>query len=176
MFGAFMDAFFGGLSDENIDEESDDDDIIPFDEFADSDYWDDLFEGPTPFAYSVSPSNKNRRKKPRKKSTDRQVPNYAYKPKGEDPEGYFVKKIHSVIRWGVTSTNDVNYDLRVFEGWLAQAQKYVAKEEFYYAVCITRALLSDVLTFHMFWHHKYPKQMARVRKLERAVSEVSWWN
>ena len=167
-----MDAFFGGLSDEDIDEESDDDDIIPFDEFDDSDYWDDLYEGPTPFAYSVIPSNKNKRKKPRKKSTDRQVPNYAYKPKGEDPEGYFVKKIHSVIRWGVTSPNDVNYGLRVFEGWLAQAQKYVAKEEFYYAVCIIRALLSDVLTFHMFWHHKYPKQMARVRKLERAVSEV----
>lgn len=172
MFGVFMDAFFGGLSDEDIDEESDDDDIIPFDEFDDSDYWDDLYEGSTPFAYSVSPSNKKKRKKPRKKSTDRQVPNYAYKPKGEDPEGYFVKKIHSVIRWRVTSTNDVNYDLRVFEGWLAQAQKYVAKQEFYYAVCITRALLSDVLTFHMFWHHEYPKQMARVRKLERAVSEV----
>ena len=172
MFGTFMDAFFGGFSDEDIYEESDDDDIIPFDEFDDSDYWDDLYEGPTPFAYSVSPSNKKRRKKPRKKSTDRQVPNYAYKPKGEDPEGYFVKKIHSVIRWGVTGTNDVNYDLRVLEGWLAQAQKYVAKEEFYYAVCITRALLSDVLTFHLFWHHEYPKQMARVRKLERAVSEV----
>lgn len=125
MFGAFMDAFFGGLSDEDIEEESDDD-IIPFDEFDDSDYWDDLYEGPTPFAYSVSSSNKKKRKKPRKKSTDRQVPNYAYKPKGEDPEGYFVKKIHSVIRWRVTSTNDVNYGLRVFEGWLAQAQKYVA--------------------------------------------------
>lgn len=172
MFGDFMDAFFGGLSDEDIDEESDDDDIIPFDEFDDSDYWDDLYEGPTPFAYSVSPSNKKKRKKPRKKSTDRQVPNYAYKPKGEDPEGYFVKKIHSVIRWGVASTNDVNYGLRVFEGWQAQAQKYVAKEEFYYAVCISGALLSDVLTFHLFWHHEYPKQMARVRKLERAVSEV----
>lgn len=172
MFGAFMDVSFGGLSDEDIDEESDDDDIIPFDEFDDSDYWDDLYEGPTPFAYSVSPSNKKRRKKPRKKSTDRQVPNYAYKPKGEDPEGYFVKKIHSVIRWSGTGTNDVNYDLRVLEGWLAQAQKYVAKEEFYYAVCITRALLSDVLTFHLFWHHEYPKQMARVRKLERAVSEI----
>ena len=172
MFGTFMDAFFGGFSDEDIDEESDDDDIIPFDEFDDSDYWDDLYEGPTPFAYSVSPSNKKRRKKPRKKSTDRQVPNYAYKPKGEDPEGYFVKKIHSVIRWGVTGINDVNYDLRVLEGWLAQVQKYVAKEEFYYAVCITRALLSDVLTFHLFWHHEYPRQMARVRKLERAVSEV----
>ena len=107
-----------------------------------------------------------------RKSTDRQVPNYAYKPKGEDPEGYFVKKIHSVIRWGVANANDVNYGLRVFEGWLAQAQKYVAKEEFYYAVCITRALLSDVLTCHLLWHHEYPKQMARVRKLERAVSEV----
>ena len=130
------------------------------------------YEGPTPFAYSVSPSNKNKRKKPRKKSSDRQVPNYAYKPKGEDPEGYFVKKIHSVIRWRVANANDVNYGLRVFEGWLAQAQKYVAKEEFYYAVCITRALLSDVLTCHLFWHHEYPKQMARVRKLERAVSEV----
>lgn len=170
MFGAFMDAFFGGLLDEDIDGESDDDDIIPFDEFDDSDYWDDLYEGPTPFAYSVS--NKKKRKKPRKKSTDRQVPNFAYKPKGENPEGYFIKKIHSVIRWGVASTNDVNYDLRVFEGWLAQAQKYVAKEEFYYAVCISGALLSDVLTFHLFWHHDYPKQMARVRKLERAVSEV----
>lgn len=149
MFGAFMGAFFD-----------------------DSDYWDDLFEGPTPFAYSVSSSDKKKRKKPRKKSTDRQVPNYAYKPKGEDPEGYFVKKIHSVIRWRVANANDVNYGLRVFEGWLAQAQKYVAKEEFYYAVCITRALLSDVLTCHLFWHHEYPKQMARVRKLERAVSEV----
>lgn len=149
MFGAFMDAFFD-----------------------DSDYWDDLYEGPTPFAYSVSSSDKKKRKKPRKKSTDRQVPNYAYKPKGEDPEGYFVKKIHSVIRWRVANANDVNYGLRVFEGWLAQAQKYVAKEEFYYAVCITRALLSDVLTCHLFWHHEYPKQMARVRKLERAVSEV----
>ena len=173
MFGVFMDAFFGGLSDEDIDEESDDD-IIPFDEFDDSDYWDDLYEGPTPFAYSVSSSNKKKRKKPRKKSTDRQIPNYAYKPKGEDPEGYFVKKIHSVIRWRVTSTNDVNYDLRVFEGWLAQAQKYVTKEDFYYAVCISEALLSDVLTFHLLWNHDYPKQMARVRKLERAVSEVHY--
>ena len=27
MFGAFMDAFFGGLSDEGIDEESDDEDM-----------------------------------------------------------------------------------------------------------------------------------------------------
>ena len=43
MFGVFMDAFFGGLSDEDIDEESDDDEIIPFDEFDDSDYWDDLY-------------------------------------------------------------------------------------------------------------------------------------
>ena len=50
MFGTFMDAFFGGLSDGDIYEESDDDDIIPFDEFDDSDYWDDLYEGPTPFA------------------------------------------------------------------------------------------------------------------------------
>lgn len=74
----------------------------------------------------------------------------------------------------MTSTNDVNYDLRVFEGWLAQAQKYVAKEDFYYAVCISEALLSDVLTFHLLWNHDYPKQMARVRKLERAVSEVHY--
>ena len=62
MFGAFMDAFFD-----------------------DSDYWDDLYEGPIPFAYSVSSSDKKKRKKTRKKSTDRQVPNYAYKPKGEVP-------------------------------------------------------------------------------------------
>ena len=62
MFGAFMDAFFD-----------------------DSDYWDDLYEGPIPFAYSVSSSDKKKRKKPRKKSTDRQVPNYAYKPKEEVP-------------------------------------------------------------------------------------------
>ena len=170
MFGAFMDAFFGGISDEDLDEDSDDD-IIPFDEFDDSDYWDDLYEGPTPFAYSVRPSSPKRRKA-RKKSSDRQVPNYAYKPKGKDPEGYYVEKIHSVIRWRVTSTNDVNYDLRVFEGWAAQAQKYVTKEDFYYAVCISRALFADVVLFHMLWHEVYPKQMVRVRKLERTIADV----
>ena len=172
MFGAFMDAFFGGLADEDLaDESDDDDDIIPFDEFDDSDYWDDLYEGPTPFAYSVRPASPKRRKA-RKKSTDRQVPNYAYKPKGKDPEGYYVDKIHSIIKWRVISNNDVNYDLRVFEGWAAQAQKYVAKEEFYYAVCISRALFADVILFHMLWHDVYPKQMARVRKLERTIVDA----
>lgn len=172
MFGAFMDAFFGGLSDEDLaDESDDDDDIIPFDEFDDSDYWDDLYEGPTPFAYSVRPSSPKRRKA-RKKSTDRQVPNYAYKPKGKDPGKYFRQKIEAIHKWKVSGVNDINYALRIYEGWLSQAKKYNQAEDFYYSACIMGLLLWEVSRFHSKWHLDYPKQLARCRKLERQISEA----
>lgn len=172
MFGALMDAFFGGLSEEDLEEDSDDDDdIIPFDEFDDSDYWDDLYEGPTPFAYSTRPSS-NKRRKARKKPTDRQVPNYAYKPRGKEPGKYYRQKIEAIHKWKVTGVNDINYALRIYEGWLAQAEKYNQAEDFYYSACIMGMLLWEVSRFHSKWHLDYPKQLPRIRKLERQISEA----
>lgn len=170
VFGALMDAFFGGLSDEDLEEDSDAD-IIPFDEFDDSDYWDDLYEGPTPFAYSARPSS-NKRRKARKKPTDRQVPNYAYKPRGKEPGKYYRQKIEAIHKWKVTGVNDINYALRIYEGWLAQAEKYNQAADFYYSACIMGMLLWEVSRFHSKWHLDYPKQLPRIRKLERQISEA----
>ena len=77
MFGAFMDAFFGGLSDEDIDEESDDDDIMPFDEFDDSDYWDDLMKVQPP---SLIPLFHRIRKSERNLARNRQTAKFPTTP------------------------------------------------------------------------------------------------
>lgn len=117
------------------------------------------------------PSKPKRKFKPRRKSGERYVPNYAYKPKGKNPWKYYKDKVEEVGKWLVCEAKDVNYALRVYEGWEAQAEKLIAKEEWYHAVLILDVLLWEVSRFHAVHGKDYPKHQSRMRKLEKSISE-----
>lgn len=114
---------------------------------------------------------KTKKSKPRRKSGERYVPNYAYKPKGKKPWLYYNEKLEEVGKWLVVEAKDVNYALRVYEGWETQAEKLIAKEEWYHAVLILDVLLWEVSRFHAVHGKDYPKHQSRMRKLEKSISE-----
>ena len=114
---------------------------------------------------------KTKKSKPRRKPGDRYVPNFAYKPKGKTPWKYYKEKVEEVGEWLVCEVKDVNYALRVYEGWEAQAEKLIAKEEWYHAVLILDVLLWEASRFHAVHGKDYPKQQSRMRKLEKSISE-----
>lgn len=77
----------------------------------------------------------------RKKIPGRKVPNYAYKPKGKEPFKYFEKKIREVLNWPVRDVLDVNYALRIYEGWTHQAQTYLEAGNYDYTNFIASSVL-----------------------------------
>lgn len=93
----------------------------------------------------------------RKKIPGRKVPNYAYKPKGKEPFKYFEKKIREVLNWPVRDVLDVNYALRIYEGWTHQAQTYLEAGNYDYANFIASSVLFDVALFSQR-HTEYEKQ------------------
>lgn len=117
---------------------------------------------------------KRKKAKARRKPGERYVPNYSYKPRGEKPWEYYTEKIESVGEWLVNEAKDVNYALRVYEGWLEQAIKNITKGEWYHAVLIIDVLFWEVARYHYVHGKNYPKQQARMRKLERAIMEQDY--
>lgn len=122
----------------------------------------------------VPAATKRKKAKARRKPGERYVPNYSYKPRGEKPWVYYREKIESVGEWLVSEAKDVNYALRVYEGWLEQAVKNIAKGEWYHAVLIIDVLFWEVARYHYVHGKNYPKQQARMRKLERAIMEQDY--
>lgn len=127
-------------------------DIEGLDDFGDSYYvWDKYQE--------------KKRKQIRNKAEGRKVPNYAYKPKGKNPSKYFFKKIGEIQEWTIEDTNDINYALRIYEGWLNQARKYHAAEVYDYSFFISIEVFNGV---YMFSCNDFtPRQQERHRKLLR---------
>lgn len=64
------------------------------------------------------------RKRKRNREEGRKQPNYKYKPTGKSPSQYFVRKINEVFKWTVEDSTDLNYGLRVLEGWMKQLKSY----------------------------------------------------
>lgn len=99
---------------------------------------------------------KRKKAKARRKPGERYVQNYSYKPRGEKPWEYYAEKIESVGEWLVNEAKDVNYALRVYEGWLEQAIKNIVKGEWYHAVLIIDVLFWEVARYHMFMERIIP--------------------
>lgn len=100
----------------------------------------------------------------RKKVPGRKVPNYKYKPKGKEPFKYFEKKIREVLTWPVRDVLDVNYALRIYEGWTKQAQVYLDAEEYTLANFISSSVFFDASLFSHS-HSEYEKQWSRMKKV-----------
>ena len=106
-----------------------------------------------------------------KKIPGRKVPNYKYKPKGKEPYKYFEKKIAEVGNWPIRDVLDVNYALRIYEGWCKQAQTYLEVQEYVLANFIS----SSVLFEGAFFSHRntgYEKQWPRMKKVIKKSYKV----
>ncbi len=141
-------------------EEDDDDSFKDEDGFP-------LFFYPSPFAFS-SP-----RPKPRKpKVKGRKVPNYAYKPRGKQPFTYFKKKINAILDWPVRDVNDLNYAIRIFEGWTEQAQKYLDQSDYTFANFICSIVLWNGIYLYEWYNKDFEKQQPRMKKFIRHAFDV----
>lgn len=83
----------------------------------------------------------------RKKIPGRKIPNYKYKPQGKEPFKYYQKKIGEVLSWPVRDVLDVNYALRIYEGWTKQAKTYLEEQEYILANFISSLVLFDAAIF-----------------------------
>ena len=113
----------------------------------------------------------NAAKPRRKKVPGRKVPNYKYKPRGKQPFKYFEKKIREVLTWPVRDTLDVNYALRIYEGWAKQAQVYLDAQEYTFANFISSSVLFDASLFS-HRHAEYEKQWSRMKKVVKDSYQI----
>lgn len=121
------------------------------------------------FAWYVESGNVAKPK--RKKVPGRKVPNYKYKPKGKEPFKYFEKKIREVLNWPVRDALDVNYALRIYEGWTKQAQAYLDTQEYVLANFISSSVLFDASLFsHRY--AEYEKQWSRMKKVVKESYQI----
>ena len=107
----------------------------------------------------------------RKKVPGRKVPNYKYKPRGKEPFKYFEKKIREVLTWPVRDALDVNYALRIYEGWTKQAQLYLDVEEYTLANFISSSVFFDASLFS-HRHTEYEKQWSRMKKVVKESYQI----
>ncbi len=140
----------------------------------DDDEYDVFFDGGFPLSFppiplcSIATSSKPR--KPKVK--DRKVPNYAYKPRGKKPYTYFKKKIDNILDWPVRDVNDLNYAIRIFEGWTAQAQKYLDQREYMYANFICGLVLWNGIHLYQWYSKEFEKQQPRIKKFIRQACDI----
>lgn len=107
----------------------------------------------------------------RKKVPGRKVPNYKYKPRGKEPFKYFEKKIREVLTWPVRDVVDVNYALRIYEGWTKQAQLYLDAQEYTLANFISSSVFFDASLFS-HRHTEYEKQWSRMKKVVKESYQI----
>lgn len=110
-------------------------------------------------------------KERRKKVPGRKVPNYKYKPKGKEPFKYFEKKIDEILSWPVRDVLDVNYALRIFEGWNKQANVYLEEKNYVWANFISSMVLFDSAFFSQRYS-SYEKQWLRMKKIVKGSYEI----
>ncbi len=111
-------------------------------------------------------------KPPKPKIEGRKVPNYAYKPRGKKPVVYFEKKVSEVYDWPVRDVNDLNYGIRVLEGWTNQAQKYLDQGNYVYANFISSKVLFTGCYYYQSYYRSYEKQQPRMKKFIRHAYNI----
>lgn len=102
----------------------------------------------------------------------RKQPNYKYKPTGKSPSQYFTRKINEVFKWTVEDSTDLNYGLRVLEGWMKQAHVYLEAGNYSYAHFIASSIVFSGANYSDWYIADYPKQAARMKKIVRDGFEV----
>lgn len=142
--------------------EEDPDDISGFD------WWDSpgFYLGEDPIEAEAA------RKRKRNREEGRKQPNYKYKPTGKNPSQYFVRKINEVFKWTVEDSTDLNYGLRVLEGWMKQAHVYLEDKNYTYAHFIASSILFSGANYSDWYIADYPKQASRMKKIVRDGYEV----
>lgn len=113
---------------------------------------------------SIDAKSKKATKKKRKQG-DRYVPDYTYKPKGKSPDDYFQKKIFDVCSWPDSETKDVCYSLRVLEGWDKQAHTYLISKNYFFACCISSAVIHVLVVKYNSFVREFTKLCSRYKKL-----------
>lgn len=111
-------------------------------------------------------------KRKRHNEEGRKQPNYKYQPRGKNPSQYFLRKINEVFKWTVEDVNDLNYALRVFEGWMKQAHDYQKKGNNAYAHFISSSVLFSGANYSDWYIAEYPKQANRMKKIVNDAYEV----
>ena len=112
------------------------------------------------------------RKRKRNREEGRKQPNYKYKPTGKSPSQYFTRKINEVFKWTVEDATDLNYGLRVLEGWMKQAHVYLEAGNYSYAHFIASSIVFSGANYSDWYIADYPKQAARMKKIVRDGYEV----
>lgn len=111
-------------------------------------------------------------KRKRHKEEGRKQPNYKYQPRGKNPSQYFLRKINEVFKWTVEDVNDLNYALRVLEGWMKQADVYLGQGANAYAHFISSSVLFSGANYSDWYIEEYPKQANRMKKIVNDAYEV----
>ena len=139
------------------------------DEISDFDLWGNLdFNlGEDPIEAEAA------RKRKRNREEGRKQPNYKYKPTGKSPSQYFVRKINEVFKWTVEDSTDLNYGLRVLEGWMKQAHVYLEGNNYAYAHFIASSIVFSGANYSDWYIADYPKQAARMKKIVRDGFDVA---
>lgn len=115
------------------------------------------------------PSQADKRK--RNKQEKRKVPDYRYQPRGRKPSQYFQKKVEEVRRWTVDDANDLNYGLRVYEGWCRQAQTYLDEGNYDYALFIAHAVVWEA-SYYATLYASFSRQLPRMKKIIRRGHKI----
>ena len=148
--------------------EEDPDDVFGLDDIWGSDWGDTpgFYLGEDPIESEAA------RKRKRNKEEGRKQPNYKYKPTGKSPSLYFTRKINEVFKWTVEDSTDLNYGLRVLEGWMRQAHVYIEDKNYAYGHFIASSIVFSGANYSDCYMADYPKQASRMKKIVRDGYEV----
>lgn len=160
------DYFLGeDLEDEGFDDDDDDDDYLDYHHAFDIN--EEAIKAINSFIASgnnIGGKSKKATNKKRKQG-ERYVPDYTYKPKGKSPDDYFQKKIFEVCSWPDSESKDVCYSLRVLEGWDKQAHTYLISKNYFFACCISSAVIHVLVVKYNSFVGEFTKLCSRYRKL-----------
>ena len=75
--------------------------------------------------------------------------------------------------WTVEDSTDLNYGLRVLEGWMKQAHVYIEGNNYAYAHFIASSIVFSGANYSDWYIADYPKQATRMKKIVRDGFEVA---
>lgn len=74
--------------------------------------------------------------------------------------------------WTVEDSTDLNYGLRVLEGWMKQAHVYIEGNNYAYAHIFASSIVLSGANYSDWYIADYPKQATRMKKL--CVMALRW--
>ncbi len=81
-------------------------------------------------------------------------------------------RLQEVFKWTVEDSTDLNYGLRVLEGWMKQAHVYLEGNNYAYAHFIASSIVFSGANYSDWYIADYPKQATRMKKIVRDGYEV----